>query len=131
MEYIITESKLFNTIYQYIDNSLDVNNIDWVYGGGIDDEGYEDIDIENEDNLRFYKGDLEGDDNTDLVFDYFTVNYHKDESGSWEDKAPILEVMGKYGEHLDNLFDEHWKKPMAKWFQDNFNLPVKTVSTYY
>lgn len=131
MKYIITESKLFNTIYQYIDNYLDANKIDWIYGVGFDDEGYADIDIESKDNLRFYKGNWEGEDYTDLVFDYFTVNFYKDDPGSWKDKAPILEVRGVYGEHLDSLFNDLWKKPMSKWFQDKFNLPVKTVSMYY
>ena len=33
--------------------------------------------------------------------------------------------------NLDIMFDNHWHEPMKKWFQDNFNLPVKTLSTYY
>ena len=132
MKYVITESKLFDVIYQYFDDYLNINEIDLVYGPSIDDDGYIDNDIANEDYLIFYTGgDWNGEENTDIVFNYFTVNYYKNESGSWKDKAPILEVMGGYGEHLDNLFNELWKKPMAKWFQNNFNLPVKTVSTYY
>ena len=132
MKYVITESKLFDVIYQYFDDYLNINEIDLVYGPSFDDDGYFDNDIENEDYLIFYTGgDWNGEENTDIVFNYFTVNYYKNEFGSWKDKAPILEVMGGYGEHLDNLFNEQWKKPMAKWFQNNFNLPVKTVSTYY
>jgi hypothetical protein len=29
------------------------------------------------------------------------------------------------------MFEGHWEEPMKKWFEDNFNLPVKSVSTYY
>ena len=65
-----------------------------------------------------------------MVFHYFTPNYYENDS-SWTDRAPILEVLGKYAQDLDTMFGNHWKEPMKKWFQNKFNLPVKTVSTYY
>ena len=49
----------------------------------------------------------------------------------FRNQAPILEVIGEHAIHLDTMFDNHWEEPMKKWFQDNFNLPVKTISTYY
>jgi hypothetical protein len=63
----------------------------------------------------------------DPFFYYFDVDFYNDDPGSWKDKSPILEVQGKYSEHLNTMFGNHWKGPMKKWFQDNFNLPVKTV----
>jgi len=39
--------------------------------------------------------------------------------------------MGEYGENLDTMFGNYWHESMKKWFQDKFNLPVKSVSTYY
>ena len=127
MKILITESKLFNAIYQYLDSYLNSNEINWVYGSDGDEDNDEYPD--NEDFLIFYKGGTW----SDIVFNYFTVDYYSDEPSSkpHKDKAPIVEVMGEYGEHLDTLFGGHWKEPMKKWFQDNFYLPVKSVSTYY
>ena len=134
MEYIITESKLFNAIYQYLDSYLNPSEMDWVYGYGEDEDGYSDMDIEDENFLIFYKGEYEGEENSDIVFNYFDVDFYNENDPShkpFRNQAPILEVMGEYGEHLDTVFDDHWVEPMKKWFQDNFNLPVKSLSTHY
>jgi hypothetical protein len=134
MEYIITESKLFNAIYQYLDSYLNPSEMDWVYGYGEDEDGYSDMDIEDENFLIFYKGEYEGEENSDIVFNYFDVDFYNENDPShkpFRNQAPILEVMGEYAEHLDNVFDEYWEEPMKKWFQDNFNLPVKSLSTHY
>ena len=77
MEYIITESKLFNAIYQYLDSYLNPNEIDWVYGTGSDEDGYEDIDKDDENFLMFFKGEWNGEDDTDIVFYYFDVDIMK------------------------------------------------------
>jgi hypothetical protein len=134
MEYIITESKLFNAIYQYLDSYLNPSEMDWVYGYGEDEDGYSDMDIEDENFLIYYKGEYEGEENSDIVFNYFDVDFYNENDPShkpFRNQAPILEVMGEYAEHLDNVFDEYWEEPMKKWFQDNFNLPVKSLSTHY
>ena len=131
MEYIITESKLFNAIYQYLDSYLTPNEMDWIYGSNEDEDNEEHPDDENF--LIFFKGEWSGEDYTDIVFNYFDVDYYEDgpSTKSFRNHAPILEVMGEYGEHLDTVFDDHWVEPMKKWFQDNFKLPVKSVSTHY
>jgi hypothetical protein len=134
MEYVIKESKLFNAIYQYLDSYLNPSEMDWVYGFGEDEDGYSDMDIEDENFLIFYKGEYEGEENSDIVFNYFDVDFYDENDPShkpFRNQAPILEVMGEYGDHLDTMFNEHWEGPMKKWFQDNFNLPVNTVSTHY
>ena len=134
MKIIITENKLTNSIYNYIDETFNPNDMDWVYGLGIDDDGYVDIDKENENFLIFFKGEWEGEEDSDSVFHYFNVDFYDKNDPShkpFRDKTPILEVLGDYGRHLDTMFDNHWHEPMKKWFQDNFNLQVKTLSTYY
>ena len=134
MKIIITENKLTNSIYNYIDETFNPNDMDWVYGLGIDDDGYVDIDKENENFLIFFNGEWEGEEDSDSVFHYFNVDFYDKNDPShkpFRDKTPILEVLGDYGRHLDIMFDNHWHEPMKKWFQDNFNLPVKTLSTYY
>jgi hypothetical protein len=134
MEYIIKESKLFNAIYQYLDSYLNPSEMDWVYGFGEDEDGYSDMDIEDENFLIFYKGEYEGEENSDIVFNYFDVDFYDENDPShkpFRNQAPVLEIMGEYAEHLDNIFNEYWEEPMKKWFQDNFNLPVKSLSTHY
>ena len=134
MKVVITENKLTNSIYNYIDETFNPNNMDWVYGLGEDEDGYLDIDKENENFLIFFNGEWEGEEDSDSVFHYFDVDFYDKNDPShkpFRDKTPILEVLGEYGRHLDTMFDNHWHEPMKKWFQDNFNLPVKTLSTYY
>ena len=130
MKIIITESKAFNVIYNYIDKSLDKDEINFVYGPNELGDDWP----ENEEFLIFYKGGTwAGEDYTDIVFNYFTVDYYGDDplSKSHRNSAPILEVMNNYGKELTEMFGKHWVKPMKKWFEDNFSLPVNTVSTYY
>ncbi len=132
MKVLITENKVFNVIYNYIDKKFDRDEINWVYGPN-DDEDNEDY-PDNENFLIFYKGGTwAGEEYSDIVFDYFTVDYYSDEPSSrpWKERAPVLEVIDEYGEHLDTMFGNNWKEPMKKWFQDKFNLPVKSVLTYY
>jgi hypothetical protein len=133
MKVIITENRVFETIYRYLDKNFNPNQMDWVYGADEDEDGYFDIDRENENFLMFFKGDYQGNYDTDYVFHYFDVDYYSTEPSHkpFRDKAPILEVIGEHALHLDTMFDNHWYEPMKKWFQDNFNLPVKTISTYY
>lgn len=134
MKVKITENKLFNSIYNYIDKTFNPSEMDWVYGVDEDEDGYPDIDKENENFLMFYKGDWMGEEDSDVVFHYFDVDFYREDDPShkpFRDQSPILEVIGEYGKHLDEMFDNHWEGPMKKWFEDNFNLPVKTLSTYY
>jgi hypothetical protein len=134
MKVIITENKVFETIYKYLDKNFTPNQMDWVYGVDEDEDGYPDIDRENEHFLMFFKGEWQGEYDTDVIFHYFDVDFYNENDPShkpFRDKAPILEVIGEHALHLDTMFDNHWEEPMKKWFQDNFNLPVKSLSTHY
>ena len=130
MKVIITENKLFDSIYSYIDGDFNKDDIHWTYGISMEEWG---DNFEDENYLIFYNGDWEGEEDSDVIFYYLDVEYYSDEPSSkpFKDEAPILNVTGEYSEHLDTMFGNHWKEPMKKWFQDNFNLPVKTVTTYY
>jgi hypothetical protein len=132
MKIIITENKVFDVIYNYLDKTFDSNEINWVYGLDDTEDEYSEPE-ENKNFLIFFNGDWEGEEDSDNVFYYLDVEYYSDEPSSkpFKDDAPILDVTGEYSEHLNTMFGNHWKGPMKKWFQDNFNLPVKTVTTYY
>ena len=125
MKILITESKLFNAIYQYLDSYLNANEIDWIYGSNEDDdEEY----VDNENFLIFYEGYYLDDYESNVFFHYFKPDYFDDNSWGREYESPTLEVIGKHAEHLESMFDEYWYEPMKKWFEDKFNLPVKSVS---
>ena len=133
MKTIIKENKLYRIIDKYLDNYFNGNEINWTYGMGEDENGYLDIDIENENFLIFYKGDWQGEEDSDIIFHYFEEDYYgySPAEKPFRDKAPILEVIGEYGKHLDDLFGTNWMEPMKEWFKFYFKLPVKTITTYY
>jgi hypothetical protein len=133
MKVKITENKLLNSIYNYIDKTFNPSEMGWVYGIDEDDDD-SDMDKYNENFLIFFKGDWQGEYDSDVVFHYFDVDFYDENDVAqkpFREKAPVLEVMGEYGENLDTMFGNHWEEPMKRWFEDNFKLPVKTVSTYY
>ena len=131
MKIVITENKLYNSIYNYIDETFNPNEMDRVYGMDDAEDEYSEPKI-NKNFLIFFNGDREED--SDVVFHYFDVDFYDKNDPShkpFRDQSPILEVIGEYGKHLDTMFGNNWGEPMKKWFQDNFKLPVKTLSAYY
>ena len=133
MKVIITENKVFDTIYRYLDKTFNPSEMGWVYGLDDAEDEYSEPE-ENENFLIFFKGDWQSEYDSDVVFHYFDVDFYRKDDPShkpFRDQSPILEVIGEYGKHLDEMFDNHWEEPMKRWFEDNFKLPVKTVSTYY
>ena len=126
MEYIITESKLFNAIYQYIDGSYDVDKIVF-FNPETYDEDWE-KDTENPHIIEFYNKEYDGDyDENGMLFVYIVKEYYKDEpsSKSFINQTPIL-IVNDYGT-LESMFGEYWKEPFKKWFKNKFKLPVKTI----
>ena len=127
MKVLITENKIFDTIYKYIDKYFNPNEIDWVYGENDEDDWQENP--ENEHFLIFYEGYYLDEYESNVFFHYFDADYYDSQPSI--DRSPVLEVLGEYAKHLDTMFGDHWEEPMKKWFENNFNLPVNTVSSYY
>ena len=124
MKIIITENKLFNSIYTYLEKTFieedELNRID-----GEDLWGNEDENL-----IIFYRGDWEGEDYSDIVFAYYTKDYFDDSPTNSHNRAtsPILMVQ-KYHE-LNEMFGQYWKEPMKKWFEGKFDLPVRSITSY-
>ena len=127
MKVIISENKLTNSIYNYIDETFNPNDMDWVYGEN--DEADWQENPENEHFLIFYEGYYLDEYESNVFFHYFDADYYDSQPSI--DRSPVLEVLGEYAKHLDTMFGDHWEEPMKKWFENNFNLPVNTVSSYY
>ncbi len=122
MKVVITESRLFDSIYNYIDNMYDVSELTLKHPEVWDDE--EMSEIENSYVTDFY------DYNENLIFSYFEKEYYGNDIASkfFKDSAPILEVNGYDWQRLTSMFGNNWKEPMKKSFEDKFGLPVNTVT---
>jgi hypothetical protein len=126
MKYIITESKLNNTIIEYLNNMFDVDDINSVNPYQYDDDTGE----EWEDNtiVDFYKGDYDGPYDSDFCFRWYDPEHYS--GGDYvglQKKCPIIEINDTEGEILNSYFGDRWHIPFKIWFEENFRLPVKTV----
>ena len=127
MKIIITESKLYQAVIDYLNDVYDIDNIHSTYG--IDDWGNE-VDYA----MSFYQGDYEEDDN---LFMWYDVDYwksdemeHQDEENlkEWIEQSPILSFNDiDTFDILNGYFGDKWHQPFKDWFLDNFNLPIKTI----
>lgn len=128
MKVLITENKLFDAMYNYIDETFDASNFVKLHPDVWDDNEMEDV--ENPYITDFYYNVWNDDENSGSIFSYFSDEYYGNEpsSKSWKQKAPILEVNGYDWQNLTSMFGSHWIEPMKKWFEDKFNLPIKTVT---
>jgi len=124
MKIIITESKINTIISKYLDKMF--NDIHYTYG--YDDDGNE---VDNA--IEFYVGDFDDDD---TIFRWYSEDYWDVDYGSHtlnlqnkKDESPILDVYDN-NELIIGLIDtfgDLWKEPLIKWFEDKFDLPVKTL----
>jgi len=124
MKILITENRVFDTIYKYIDNTFDVSNIGYFHPED-EENGDEENPYIREYFYHIYQGDYDQDG---IAFVYIEKEYYKDEPSnkSFREQSPILIVYS--WESLTNLFGNHWIEPMKEWFQDKFGLPVKTIT---
>jgi hypothetical protein len=136
MKYIITESKLEQAIYQYIDNlfasqngNTEIYKLPAIPAIPDTDEIIEGVyDFVNDD---YYDGD-----NQDYLFSWTGREYYDNEKRKnyqskgqkFIDLAPIVEIHDENKVYTLNLyFNEMWKPIFNKWFQDKVNLPIKTL----
>jgi hypothetical protein len=121
MKYVITESRLEETITNYFDEIFDVDNIHYTvpyeYNYETGEEGRDD------DTMDFYIRDNENDY---TCFRWYSCDYFIPDSYS-KDICPTVSLGYGYENILNGYFGDKWKEPFKKWFTENFNLSVKTV----
>ena len=111
MKYIITESKLDNIIYQYLEDLFDDLN----FTAAEDEEGYE-----MNSALQFYFGDY-GDDES--VFYWYDSDYFNNDC----EKCPIVVFETDLLDKLNSLFSNKWEPIFKKWLWETFYMKVKTI----
>ena len=133
MKYIITESKLEQAIYDYLDElfSAENGNTEIHKLKSLDED---DKDIDNAYDLvndDYYDGD-----NQDYLFSWTGREFYDNEKRKnymskgikLIDLAPIVEIHDENKVRtLNSMFGEMWKPIFNKWFKDKVNLPVKTL----
>jgi hypothetical protein len=130
MKYLITESKLEQVIYDYIDKlfaaengKTEIHKLNCIDEDGKDIDGA--YDFVNDD---YYDGD-----NQDYLFSWTGKEYYENhQSQSFGarlvNEAPIVEILDKNKVMtLNSIFSEMWEPIFDKWFQDKVNLPIKTL----
>jgi hypothetical protein len=122
MKYLITESKLEESIFNYIDELFDVDNIHWTHPIIDDDETGEMWDDNNR--IIFYFGDYMGMDYG--CFYWYACDYFNPNSPASE-ICPTVTFNIEYENQLNGYFGNMWHKPFKKWFTQNFDLPIKTI----
>lgn len=117
MKYLITESKLEETITNYIDELFDVDNIKSIHpitGEMLDDNT----------RIIFYIGDYEGEKYG--CFYWYSCDYFNPNSPASE-MCPTVSLEVEYENQLNGYFGDMWKEPFKKWFKYHFELPIKTI----
>ena len=122
MKYLITKSKLEESILYYIDELFDITDINWTNPPEYDEETGEEWDDDNR--VVFYIGDYEGED--EGCFYWYACDYFDPNSPASE-KCPMVSVEVQYEKQLNAYFGDLWKEPFKKWFKEHFELPVKTI----
>ena len=130
MKYLITESKLEQVIYDYIDKlfaaengKTEIHKLNSIDEDGKDIDGA--YDFVNDD---YYDGD-----NQDYLFSWTGKEYYENhQSQSFGtrlvNEAPIVEILDKNKVMtLNSIFSEMWEPIFDKWFQDKVNLQIKTL----
>lgn len=136
MNFKITPEKLEKiekSIYTILDNFIDLNDVamtnPWVNDWDNKEE-YEDFYMK-----FYYLGNWYGEDDTDILFTYFHPEYYDSNSPSEKslrEKAPILEINNESLVNRLEIFGHKLYFPViSKWFEDKFNLPVKSVTAYF
>jgi hypothetical protein len=127
MKIIITESKLYQAVIDYLNERYDINNIHWTYG--LDDWGNE-VDYA----MSFYEGDYEDDDNLFMWYgdDYWysdeMSHHNKEMIDKWKEQSPTLSFNDTNTfDTLNGYFGDRWHQPFKDWFMEHFKKPIKTI----
>ena len=121
MKYLITESKLEETITNYLYKLFDVDNVNSTNPYEYDEDTGEEWQDDNR--VEFYLGNYM-DDNT--CFRWYDCEYFNP-TRTEANICPTVSLEYEYENVLNGYFGESWKEPFRKWFIKNFGLPVKTV----
>jgi hypothetical protein len=129
MKFIITENKVNEIILKQINIMYDVDNINWTFPTDVWGN-------EMDYTALFYLGDFDDDENLFRWYDkgYWEsdeiYSYHSNDNlKKYIEETPslVFENSDDY-DFFQDAFGDRWKPIFIKWFEDNFELPVKTIT---
>lgn len=125
MKYVITESRLEESIIQYFNELFPIDDINyshpWDYNSETEEEG------DDENRIEFFLGDYEGGDND--IFRWYGCNYFDE---GVEVECPIVQLEYEYYYKLTSYFGDKWIGPFKTWFKQNIPfVEIKSVNTDY
>ena len=111
-QFIISESRVNDVIYDYIDSYYDSEGLTMVRPP--EEPGLTQfINSEGEDVLLHF---------TETFFKFMNPD-------SWHlHQSPLLEIRNSDFDTFQGIFDYLWKEPMKKWFEDKFGLSVNYIT---
>jgi hypothetical protein len=132
MKYIITESKLNETIKNYLNSAYPVDEMHWT--PTLDD------DLNEMDSaIVFYIGDYDEDE---TAFRWYDEGYWDNEMEDlsptqefdrkllkkYKNDSPIIEFENSnISNALNGYFGDTWQQPFKEWFRENFGFKVNTI----
>ncbi|NBO23426.1 hypothetical protein EBU94_08845 [bacterium] len=125
MKFVITESRLEDTIMNYLDELFDIQNLNWTHPYEYNDETGEEGEDENR--IEFYIGDYEGEE--EGCFRWYDCDYFNEGSPA-QDICPTINIENEYVNVLNGYFGDLWQETFKKWIDLHFDLPVKTVDWF-
>lgn len=124
MKIIITEEKLYDAIYKFIDGYYDKDDINYDYNH--DDDG-----DPTDTAIMYYLGDYEMGHN---LFHLYNKEYWEGDSihaNLKRDISPILMIHDEnFSDRLNSLFGDKWIPVLKDWFETNFDYKVNTIDYY-
>lgn len=120
MRYIIKESQLDSAITEYLYEIFPVDEITREHPeeyNSTTKEGYED-----ENRIKFLFEE-------NVLFRWYKCEYFVPESPAQE-VCPTVSIEHPYDSNLNGLFGNTWIRPFKNWFEENFDLPLKTVEWF-
>lgn len=131
MKFIIKESKLDKFVIDFLNNTIDLNELNYFhpYDTYEDDNG-DYVEGENPNVIDFYYGDYNEDD---IIFRWYDKGYWTGQNVMGDrrrNESPILTFMDDaIPNNLNGMFGDNgeWHEGFKKWFRKNFNHDIKTI----
>jgi len=131
MKFIIKESKLNKFVIDFLNNTVDLNELNYFhpYDTYKDDNG-DYVEGENPNVIDFYYGDYNEDD---IIFRWYDKGYWTGQNVMGDrrrNESPILTFMNdNIPDNLNGMFGDNgeWHEGLKEWFRTNFNHNIKTI----
>lgn len=120
MKYVISESRLEGAILNFIEETFPFDEINF---SNPYDEFEDGTEGEDPNRIEFYKGDYQDED---ILFRWYGCDYFTSYSEAREN-CPMVELEYPYSNTFYGYFGDSWKKPFQQWFEEKFQVKLKTV----